>query len=131
MYLPLIVTFKDEPSVDLGGPRADLISLLLDLFEKMIGPDQEIYTGPESETDDETLSKPEAEKRLFAYGLFSSIAIVQCGFCQPFILEWYDKCKGSDPLDSKHPFIRGLKELNVPWVRKSTCPIHPIFSFIN
>ncbi len=111
---PLVVQFKDEMGIDQGGLRADLISLLLDFFEKMIGPDHEIYCGQEIVEDDETLSKPEAEKKLFAYGVFSSIAVVQCGYCQPFVLEWYDKLSST----SQHPFIRGLMVLNVTWARK-------------
>ena len=123
IYLPLIVSFQDEPSVDQGGPRADLIGLLLDFFANMIGPDHAIFSSQNladnESQDDEALSKPEAEKRLFAYGLYSAIAIVQCGFCEPFILEWFDTfmLMHSTP---EHPFIRGLKTQNVPWVRKTT-----------
>ena len=62
--------------------------------------------------EDETLSKDEAANRLFAYGLFSSIAVVQCGFCQPFILKYYDQLKSH----RDHPFIRGLRKLGVPLV---------------
>ena len=112
--MPLIVRFQDEDGIDQGGLRADLLNLLLDSIENAIASDLETYKTDDNEddTNDDILSKDEAANRLFAYGLFSSIAVVQCGFCQPFILKYYDQLKSH----RDHPFIRGLRKLGVPLV---------------
>lgn len=104
VYIVLLPEFNQSNLKGKSPPgRADLVSLLVDLFEKLIEGDEQIFKNHLQSEEDKTLSKPEATKRLFAYGLFSAIAVVQCAFCQPFILEWYDKLK-----DTQNPFIRGL-----------------------
>ena len=77
--MPLIVRFQDEDGIDQGGLRADLLNLLLDSIENAIASDLETYKTDDNEddTNDDILSKDEAANRLFAYGLFSSIAVVQ------------------------------------------------------
>lgn len=48
----------------------------------MIGPDHEINCGQDIV---ETLSKPEAGKRLLEYGVFSSIAVAQYLFYRSLV----------------------------------------------
>lgn len=73
---PLVVEFLGENGIDRGGLRKDLLNLLLDLFDEGISTQQHILENgslyPSSET-----SRFEAEERLYAYGLFSSIALIQ------------------------------------------------------
>lgn len=60
--LPLVVQFEGGLAVEQGGPRADLVSLLLDLFVDAIKNDEEINHREDDSEDVETFSKPEAKK---------------------------------------------------------------------
>jgi hypothetical protein len=64
--------------------------------------------GSYDASNDET-SRYVAEERLYAYGLFSAIALVQETITKPFVYDNFQKFRR----DSTHPFIKGLETLNV------------------
>lgn len=100
---------ENGTAVDAGGPRKELLCFLLDFFRESFSEIQYIYlTG--TDDNDELTSKTSAGERLFAYGVYSAIAIVQSFITYSFVLEWHDKLAGVRPT---HPFIDGLQTLGV------------------
>jgi hypothetical protein len=66
---------------------------------------------------------PEIFARLKAAGLVCSMAVVQCGFFEPNILEWARKLKGQ----YTHPFIIGMNSLDFADVINTNVFLHILF----
>jgi hypothetical protein len=66
---------------------------------------------------------PEICARLKAAGLVCSMAVVQCGFFEPNILEWARKLKGQ----YTHPFIIGMNSLDFADVINTNVFLHILF----
>ncbi len=104
---PLVVNFVGEDAGDGGGPRDELVSMVLDSMGDTIESVDKLFSSP---LETENIDRLDIESRLFAFGVWASIAIVQCGFTPKFLLKWMN-------LAESHPFIMGANLLETPKVR--------------
>jgi hypothetical protein len=99
LYCPLLVKFKTEDASDYGGPRRELLSLLLNYYEMIMLDDGSNF----EEVKDNNFR--------YAAGVYCGIGIVQCNVCLPFQLELIKRFPSEDQ------FIQGLSEFGIPEVK--------------
>ena len=103
---PLVVKFEGEDAIDYGGPRDELLSLMLDSIQSTI---ELVHTSWVTTEGPSSLDLTELYDRLYAYGLWAAVAVVQCGFTPPFLLGWFQEKPDC-------PFVKGANLLEVPKV---------------
>jgi hypothetical protein len=97
---PGVFTILGEPAIDNGGVTKEVMSYALQSTCFELKTMMDFYTtSPDQET----------YVRLKAAGLVCSMAVVQCGFFQPTIIEWAKKLKNQH----SHPFIIGMNLLGL------------------
>jgi hypothetical protein len=94
-----VFSIVEEPAIDSGGVTKEVVSSALESTCFELKTLMQYYNGS---PDQETIV------RLKAAGLVCSMAVVQCGFFEPTILEWARKLKGQNT----HPFIIGMNLLD-------------------
>lgn len=119
--LPLKVKFVGEDGMDHGALRLEFLTLLLDDFADTIDATHRLYIQSQISTGSahEELNTPLLNSRLYAFGLFSALAILQCNLLEPFVVTWVTKLatrtagQTTVGIVGRHSFIQGLEELEV------------------
>ena len=100
---PLVVKFEGEDAIDYGGPRDELLSLMLDSIQSTI---ELVHASWVTTEGPSSLDLTELYDRLYAYGLWAAVAVVQCGFAPSFLLGRFQEKPDC-------PFVKGASLLEV------------------
>ncbi|EFX64601.1 hypothetical protein DAPPUDRAFT_118023 [Daphnia pulex] len=98
---PLMVTFIDEPGVDCGALRSEFLWSFMD---ESATASEDADSGPDKGKMT-ALSKKNLGQRLFTFGLFCGITIIQIGPLGSFFLSALKRVSGAG---QDHPFLRDL-----------------------